>query len=481
MGSRPRTRSDRSAAPGTSKAGSRSAREQVELEIGWLDDEGAGVGRVAGLEVKVPLSLPGERVVATVERRGRDEVRARLDRVLKASPDRAASRCPHAGTCLSCPLIHMAYGAQLRFKAERIRSALARYGGLNGVAGRGVWGADETFGYRATAKLAVARGRSGVIVGMYAPGTRQVVDATSCPVHHPLINAVAAALRDEVRQQRVPVLEPGSGRGLLRFVVVRVSPARRTAMVTLVVTRRDLAELTRLAKGLVARLAEIVGVHASVNVSDSGMVLGQGTFRVLGAPDLFDLLGDVRLKISPSAFFQVNHSQAARIYAQVRTWAGLTAAECALDLYCGIGGIAMHLAHDARHVLGIDIVPGAIRDARANAAANGISNCTFRAGNALGLLRETFGRTGAPAVAVVNPPRSGCEPGVLSALAALRPRMLAYVSCSPDTLARDLDVLAGMGYVTAELQGVDMFPQTAHVECVARLAPSGRGGEARSS
>lgn len=445
------------------------ADERAEVVIERLDEDGFGVARLGGHELRVPLALPGERVEVSLGGRGAGARFGRLDEVLTRSVHRVPVRCRHAGHCVGCPLLAMAYPAQLELKGTRVREAMGRIGALAGAVIHPIWGAPEPLGYRASAKLSISRTRAGVIVGMNRPGSRHVVDTSSCPVHHPLINAVAVAVREEARRQRVEVLDPESGRGLLRYVVVKVSPARRAAMVVLVATRREIGTLTRLAKGVTARVAEVVAVFGNVNASEGGMVLGREMFRLQGAPDLFDTVGDVRLRISPAAFFQVNHAQAARIYARVREWAALERTDSALDLYCGIGPIALHLARDAARVLGIEIVPDAVRDAKANAEANGLTNCSFRAGDAVELLRSVSSRGQPPAVAVVNPPRSGCEPEVLAELARVRPHKLIYVSCHPETLARDLALLAGHGYATAEVQPVDMFPQTAHVECVARL------------
>lgn len=435
-----------------------------------LDEDGFGVAKLGGHELRVPLALPGERVEVNLGGRGAGATFGRLEEVLTRSVDRVPTRCRHAGSCVGCPLLPMSYAAQVEFKGRRVREAIGRYPRLAEATIHEVWAASEPLGYRATAKLSLSRTRSGVVVGMNRPGSRHVVDTSSCPVHHPLVNAVAGAVREEAQRQRVEVFEPESGRGLLRFVVIKVSPARRSAMVVLVATRREIGTLSRLAKGVTARVAEVVAVFGNVNTSDSGMVLGREMFRIQGAPDLYDTVGDVRLRISPAAFFQVNHAQAARIYTQVREWAALTRQDTALDLYCGIGPIALHLARDAGRVLGIEIVPDAVRDAKANAEANGLDNCSFRSGDAVELLHSVSGRAEPPSVAVVNPPRGGCEPAVLAALAEVRPRTLLYVSCNPDTLARDLDCLAGRGYRTGEVRPVDMFPQTPHVECVARLS-----------
>jgi 23S rRNA (uracil1939-C5)-methyltransferase len=243
-------------------------------------------------------------------------------------------------------------------------------------------------------------------------------------------------------------------------------------MVTFVTAERDFRQVTHLGKGLQRQVPEVVSINQNVNPGTGNAILGRETLRMIGAPDLLDLLGDLRLRIAPASFFQVNHEQAARIYALVRQWAGLSREETAVDLYCGIGGIALTLARDAGRVIGVEVVADAVNNAKDNARLNHLANCSFLAGDAEELLQDLT-HDGAPgAVAVVNPPRNGCEPGVLKALAGLAPRLLLYVSCEPETLARDLNLLAHLGYRTEEIQPVDMFPQTAHIESVARLVPA---------
>jgi len=436
------------------------ARPTAEGIIDRLDDDGAGITRLGGREVRVPLALPGERVV--IEGGGRWGP-ARAVEILSASADRVASPCQMAGGCAGCPLIVASYQAQLEFKQQRVVRALAAYPRLSPAVLHDIWPAPAPLGYRASVKLAVGIERGKIALGMIAAAPRRIVDVTRCPVHHPLVNRVALAVRDELRGQR-----PALPEGLVRFVAIRVSPALGRAMITLVTGEREVRALPRIAKGIKARVAEVVGIHENVNPRDTPIVLGRDTFRLLGAADLHDVVGGIRLAISPTAFFQVNHAQAARIYRQVQDWAALTRADRALDLYCGIGGIALHLARDAGKVMGVEVVAEAVEDARANARTNGLANCSFRAGDVAALIREV-GRGGEPAVAVVNPPRSGCHPGVIDALGELAPRALIYVSCDPGSLARDLDLLAGRGFALDEVQPVDMFPQTGHVECVARL------------
>jgi 23S rRNA (uracil1939-C5)-methyltransferase len=451
----------------------------LEVDILRLDEEGIGIGRLENKEVLVPGALPEEKVLIRVEHEGQRRIGGLLQRVLSPSPDRTKSPCGQAGFCQGCPLVSMTYPAQLRFKEEKIRRALERYPSLKAVPIRPIREAPLPFGYRTNAKLVMGKERGRVKIGLYRRGTHDVVDIGECPVHHPLINRIVAVVRDEVERQKVFVYDPVRRRGLLRYLAIKISPAFNKAMVTFVTAERNFREVTHLAKWLRKKVPEVVSVQQNVNPSEGNYIFGRDTLKVVGVPDLIDQVGDIRLRIAPTSFFQVNNPQAAWIYDLVRSWANLTREEAALDLYCGIGGIALNLASDAAQVVGVEAVEEAVRNARENARLNEVKNCTFRAGDVEDLVHDLELEMGKVAVAVTNPPRGGCEQKVLEALAELAPRTLIYVSCNPETLARDLDILHSRGYRIEEVQPVDMFPQTPHVETVVRLTPGGRPRQKR--
>ncbi len=458
---RPPTRTKKPARP--------APRPCIDIDILHLNDEGVGVGRHAGKEVLVGNALPGEKVSVQLEHEGQRRIVGRLRKVLTASPDRIVSPCPMAEDCQGCSLIRMNYPAQLAFKEKRLRLALDNHPTLRKLQPLPIAPAAHPLGYRTNAKLAMARERGAVRIGLYRRGTHQVVDIGDCPLHHPLINRIVRVVREEVQRQKIFVYDPVSRRGLLRYLAIRVSPSSNKAMVTFVTAERDYRQTTHLGKWLMRKIPEVVSVQQNINPSTGNVVFGRDTIRMLGVADLIDRVGDIALRMAPTSFFQVNNEQAAFIYRLVRQWAALKKGETAIDLYCGIGGIALHLARDAGGVAGIEVVEEAVRNARENARMNGLDNCSFRAGDAADLVAELAPDT--VAVAVVNPPRGGCDRPVLEALAGLRPRALIYVSCNPATLARDLDLLQGLGYRTDRLQPVDMFPQTGHLETVVRLLP----------
>ncbi|PLX95753.1 MAG: 23S rRNA (uracil(1939)-C(5))-methyltransferase RlmD, partial [Desulfuromonas sp.] len=452
-------------------ARSRKNQETVEAEIARLNDDGIGIGRHEGKEIWVAGAFPGEKVAATIEAEGQRRRIGQLRKVLQKHPQRIVSPCGCSNSCQGCPMITLSPEGQLQFKQTRIRSALSRYPSLRGIEIAPVLAAKHPFGYRTNAKLVMGRKRGEIRIGLYRRGTHDVVDVGDCPLHHPLINKIVAVVRDEVAKQEIFVYDPVKQRGLLRYLTVKVSPELNKAMVTFVTAERDFRRLTRLAKALSKKIPEVISVQQNVNSSSGNVVFGRETLKMLGVPDLLDQVGETRLRIAPTSFFQVNHEQAARIYALVRQWADLSRDDFALDLYCGIGGIALNLARDAGEVFGIEVVEEAVRNARENARLNGLRNCRFNAGDAREILDDLQGDLPPGAVITLNPPRGGCDPELLEAVASLAPRRVIYVSCDPDTLARDLDILAQNGLQTVEAQPVDMFPQTSHVETVVRIEP----------
>lgn len=447
-----------------------AARETLKLTIDSLDNEGIGLARHEGKIALVQGALPDETVIAEVEHEGRTHYYTRLRKILRNAPQRTANNpCKKELKCLGCPLIGMKYQAQLNYKQRRVTAALAGQQLLQDGLVATPLPSDPSLGYRAGAKLVFARKREKVLIGLYRRGSHEVVDCPDCPVHHPLINRIVAVLREEVQRQSISVYSSRHKKGLLRYLLVRVSPLNNKAMVTFVSNFRDLQQLPKLGKWLMRKVPEVIAVHQNVNSSTGNVILGQDTLKLHGLPDLIERVGDIRLRIAPEAFFQVNSLQATRVYALVREWAELKKNDTAVDLYCGIGGIALHLAKDAGQVFGIEYVAEAVRNAADNAKLNELKNCWFVAGDAAEELQKLGLPVAGLALATLNPPRKGCSAELLRTLGEIRPQQIIYVSCDPDSLVRDLRLLVNDGYQLERIQPVDMFPQTAHVETLVQL------------
>jgi 23S rRNA (uracil1939-C5)-methyltransferase len=370
----------------------------------------------------------------------------------------------------------MAYGTQLETKRARVVAALTAYPRLAAIDVPAVIGSPRLFGYRNQAKLVARQTRRGVLLGVYRPGSHQVVDISACPVHQPPINAVLAGVRAAVERARVPIYDERSAGGWLRYVVVRSSAWKKTAQLILVVRNRcwpgERALLQRL-----RRMREVSSVVLNVNPSAGNAVFGDTFVSDARGASLLDRVGGLRLASRAGAFVQANLGAARRVYEQVARWANPQPEEVAVDLYAGVGAISFHLAGPARLVVGIEESARAVLDAKQNIRLNGYHNVRFLAASAAVGLAQVSAQVGRVDVVTLNPPRKGAEVDTREAIVAAAPRRVVYVSCDPTTLARDLDWFAARGYGVAALRPFDLLPQTEHVETVALLLPDHVAGD----
>lgn len=442
----------------------------LELTISFLDDEGLGVSTHENKRVLVAGALPGETVRARVLQAGPRTIIAETATVIRPSTDRISRPpCGKGVQCHGCPLIMMHYTGQLAWKHSLVNREVHAYPSLRSVPVHDVIPSPRHLNYRNSSKLVVAGTFKAPVIGIYRRNSHDVVDIASCPLHHPLINRVVAAVKEGITKGKVQVHNPRTDNGILRYLVVRISEHSGRAMAVFVTARRSYNEIHHLAKFVKQAVPELDVAVQNVNSSEGNVILGQQDHFLTKDQNIIEELDGVRFSISPRSFFQVNSGGAHIIYEKVREWSALTGKETVIDLYCGIGGISLYLAAQAKTVHGIEYVDAAVADAERNARLNGIRNCTFEAGDAAELLEELVDEGTKPDLVVFNPPRKGCDRKVLETAAASGPARMIYVSCSPATLARDLDILAGLGYRTREIQPVDMFPQTPHVENVALL------------
>jgi len=477
----------------------------LDVWITDLDAEGRGVGRLGarddsgsqgGAVVFIPGALPGDRVKARVTRPRATFLEAELVGLVQPAPGRVAPVCPAAGTCGGCHLLALAYEDQLAWKTRTVREALHRVGHLSSVPIRPCLGAERPLGYRNKAQFPVAAVPSGAArsraarsgaarfetrptlrAGLFRRGTHEIVPVEDCLLQHPVNNAILAAVVRLASEFGVPAYDEDTGQGLLRHILARVSSDGREAMAVLVTSRAAFPTGRRLAAALREAVPEVKTVVQNVNTRRTNVILGPRNIVLSGSGFIVDRLGGLRFRVSASSFFQVNPAQAEVLYGVVARMA--EGARRAADVYCGVGTITLFLAKRLAgldEIIGIEQNPAAARDAAANARANGIGNARFVCGDA-GAVLEDMARAGVELDTVVlDPPRKGCEPGVLRALLQMECRRVVYASCNPATLARDLAVLTGAGgsdagrpFRVVEVQPVDMFPQTVHVEAVAEL------------
>jgi len=461
--------------------------DEVTLDIIGLTQDGEGVGRADGFTLFVQGALPGERVKAKVLKVKKQYGYAKMLELLQASPDRVEAPCPIYRQCGGCQLQHMDYAAQLAWKRQHVIDSLTRIGKLRvaDVAGEGVVvhptiGMAEPWRYRNKAQVPIgmaladmADGAAGSLIGgFYARGSHRIIDMDACVIQHERNDEAVRLVKALGTRLGIRAYDETTGRGLLRHVVVRTGFATGETMVCLVTNGTRIPRVDELVEGIRRALPDVRSIVQNVNTRNTNVIFGDETRVLWGSDVIYDELDGIRFAISARSFYQVNPAQTVALYRKAVEYAGLTGRETVIDAYCGIGTISLFLARRAGKVYGVESVPEAVEDARRNAALNGIANASFEVGLAEEVIPRWREAGIAADVIVVDPPRKGCDAQLLDTIVRMRPKRVVYVSCNPATLARDLAVLEAGGFRTVEVQPVDMFPHTGHVECCALIERS---------
>lgn len=466
-------------------ASARPAEGERTVEVESLASSGDGVGRSpSGQVVFLPYTAPGERVKARVR-----DVRARwakgdLVEILRPSPERVVPPCPVFGRCGGCTWQHLSYPAQLAAKERIVRDALERVGGFRrpvwGGTVRPIVGADPPWRYRNKAVVPVG-GRPGrLVAGYFARGTHRIVPHDDCLIEDPRVARAVGWAVALLRATGVAPYDESTHTGLVRHVAARVSRLTGEVLVVLVLRTGRIPDEEGFARALVERVPELAGIVVNEEPERTNRIFGRRTRLLWGKPYLVEGLLGLRLRVSATSFLQVNVSQAERLFARALEYARtppLAAGARVLDAYCGVGALALLFAREAPEgcdVLGLDVSREAVRDARANARAAGLP-ARFEAAPVETRLPELVAQGWRPDLVFLDPPRSGARPEALAAVLRSGCPRVVYVSCNPATLARDAARLAEGGLVLSEVTPVDLFPQTAHVECVALFTREGTG------
>lgn len=445
--------------------------DRIELSINGMTAEGMGVGRCGGLAVFVPLTAPGDMILAKIVKVTKNYAYGRLEELLTPSPDRVAPDCPVFSQCGGCCYRHISYEAELRIKTARVRDALTRIGGFRDLPLRPILAADSRDGYRNKALLPLGTDQNGeLVMGFYAVNSHRIVNCESCRLQPGEFNAAMTAFRAWAAQYGDPVYNEASHSGSMRRLYLRRGEKSGEVMACVVVNANGLhheQELAAMLKEAVPRLSSVV---INSHRDKTNVALGRKCRTVLGSDVIRDTLCGLSFELSPLSFYQVNRTQAERLYGQAARYAGLTGSETLLDLYCGAGTIGLSMASRAKKLLGVEIVPEAIENAKKNAAQNGITNAEFICADAAEAAKLLAKRGERPDVVILDPPRKGCDLALIETVVSFAPERIVYVSCDPATLARDLKYFAELGYPPQEAAPVDMFPATAHVETIVLLS-----------
>ena len=433
--------------------------------IDGYSSEGLGIARIDGQVVFVHGAVRGETCDVLVMKVLKNAAFGKIAALAEPSPARRQPDCPYYGRCGGCDFRHMSYEEELWAKRARVQDALTRIGGAE-VTVEEILGAEQPLHYRNKSIYPISPAGE---VGFYRARSHQVVHVEHCLIQKPEADALAQAVRDYIARFQVEPYNEATGRGLLRHLYVRTS-CRGESLACLLVNGSRLPHEQELVDMLRAAAPGVCGVVLGENTRRGNAILGDRYRTLWGRDYLTDTLCGLELRLSVPSFYQVNHDQAQRLYEKALEYAGLTGRELAVDLYCGAGTITQVLARRARHVIGGEIVPEAIRDAEDSARRNGVGNVEFLCGDASRLAAELRQRGLRPDVICVDPPRKGLAPDVVEAAASMTPGRIVYVSCDPATLARDVARFAPLGYRPVRACAVDLFPGTAHIETVCLLS-----------
>lgn len=438
-----------------------------EATISDYTAEGQGVAKIEGCAVFVPNAIAGEVCRIRIEKAQKTWAAGKIVEICTKSSHRVNRACPVAKLCGGCDFHHMDYAEETRLKAARVRDCLNRLGG-EAIGEVPILAAPTCEGYRNKAQYPVGSQKGRAYAGFYRAGTHDIVENKRCLILPAETDRVKDAVMDYVNQYRVTAYDEQAHKGLLRHIYVRRGAVSGQVLVCLVVNGRKLPHVPELLK----RLQKIPGFTTlvlSVNTKKGNTILGDEFITLYGPGFIEDTLCGLKFRLSPRSFYQVNHYQAQRLYEAAISQAGITKDDTVLDLYCGVGTITLAMAKAAGKVIGVEVIPQAVEDAKENARRNGIENAEFFCGDA-GQAALELEKNGVIAdVAIVDPPRKGLNADTIEALARMAPRRIVYVSCDPATLGRDVALLKARGYRLQNAQAADLFPRCAHVESVVTL------------
>ena len=439
-----------------------------ETEITGMTADGSGVCRVDGMAVFVPMTAVGDRLRVRIVKVLKRYAFGIVEDLLVPGEGRCEPDCPVFRQCGGCVYRHVTYETELRYKEQLVADAFTRIGGLHPKFDP-ILGAPARDGYRNKAQYPVAEADGQMICGFYARRSHRIVPYTGCRLQPPRFAEVTAYLLEWAKRCGITAYDESAHTGELRHIYLRQGHHSGEMLVCLVVRTSVRKKVTAHLDALLAQFPEIVSVTESVNPDRTNVILGKTLHTLAGKGTIEDTMCGVRVTLSPRSFYQVNTAQAERLYGIAREFAGMDGSGLLLDLYCGAGTIGLSMAADAGRLIGVEVVPEAVEDARRNAARAGVENASFFCGDAGTIAAQLRQEGTAPTVIVLDPPRKGCDRATLEAAAGMATERIVMVSCEPSTAARDAAILETLGYHAERVRAVDMFPGTGSVECVVRF------------
>ena len=439
--------------------------DEFKLNITGYTSEGGGVGKFDGQAIFVENVAVGDEILCHVIKAKKTYAIGKAVKILKSSKHRIEPECESFKSCGGCSVSHISYEEELRLKAQKVKDAFERIGGLSPEF-KPIIPSPQTTRYRNKAQYPVKRENGILNIGFYAKKSHRVIDGGDCLLQPVEFTAIIEIFRKWINNNSITVYNEEIGKGLIRHIYLRKAFKTSEIMVCVVINGKTLP----FADSLIEALMTVKGFKTlvvSVNRQNTNVVLGDNYQALYGDGYITDVLCDVKIKISPLSFYQVNRDGAELLYGKAAEYAAPQKDDDILDLYCGAGTIGLSMATKVKSIIGVEIIPEAIEDAKVNAQINGYENTRFICGDAADAAQQLKAENITPKTIILDPPRKGCSEDLLKTVAEIRPNKIVYVSCDPATLARDAKRLSLLGYTVKEATPVDMFPRTAHVECCA--------------
>lgn len=440
-----------------------------EAEITAMSSDGNGIAKIDGMVVFVPYTAVGDKLKIRIVKVQKNYSFGIIEEILEPSPDRVDDHCPVYKKCGGCAFRHISYEAELRHKAEFVQSNLRRLGGLDPVL-LPITPSPLVQGYRNKAQYPIREYDGKIEAGFFAKRSHRVISCASCDLQPAFFEQILEYTKQFLEEYHISAYDEQTGKGKVRHLYIRYGEVSGEVMVCLVVNSERLPHAAEYVEGLLKVCPQVVSVVLNINREQNNVILGQKCITLYGKDTIEDTLCDVRFELSPLSFYQVNRQAAEKLYRLAAEMAQFEGNELLIDLYCGAGTIGLSMTSNVRELIGVEIVPDAVENAKENAKRCGVENARFICADAKEAAAQLAAENLHPDVIVVDPPRKGCDLEVLQAISAMAPKRLVMISCNSASLARDCKELEALGYHLEKAAPVDLFPRTTHVETVVLLS-----------
>ena len=445
----------------------------VELTITDVTAEGNGVGHYEGMAVFVPMTAVGDNLSVKIVKVNKSYAYGIINKIISPSESRIPSDCEVSEKCGGCTFRHISYEAELEIKSKIVKDAFERIGGINPVFEPILPCSDRNF-YRNKVQYPVAEVNGQAVCGFYAKRSHRVIPFTSCRLQDGIFKDISDDILHFINQNHIPAYNETNNCGIVRHIFLRRGCHTGELMVCIVVRKNISSELRILSELLIQKYPSIKSFMMNINPDNTNVILGKKSICISGSDRITDIMCGNKIQLSLNSFYQVNTIQAEKLYAVAKNYAALNGSELILDLYCGAGTIGLSMSDCVKKIIGVEIIPQAIENAKNNAEINNIHNAEFICGDASYIAQKLAEQNISPDVIFLDPPRKGCDIAALEAVAQMMPRKIIMISCNPATAARDCKILDKMNYSALNVYPVDMFPASGHVECVVLMSRENR-------